>query len=152
MVNWVWFSEYHVKECALLHSGDGSPTGAAGGHAGRLSVRLGLESILALLSAESLPAPPPLAGPGPLWSRAPRAGLVPDGVHGVQRDCCAWAICVPGEPAAAAAQILLARFDIVLGTARRALRVGVTRGEPCLPRIPRITALIYCELEPTAIE
>ena len=28
MVTWVWFSEYHVKECALLHSGDGSPTGA----------------------------------------------------------------------------------------------------------------------------
>ena len=46
---------------------------AQGGHAGRLSVRLGLESILALLSAESLPAPPPLAGPGPMWSRAPRA-------------------------------------------------------------------------------
>ena len=44
----------------------------------RLSVRLGLGSIFApltaLLSAESLPAPPPLAGPGPLWcSRAPRA-------------------------------------------------------------------------------
>ena len=36
-----------------------APLLAQGGHAGRLSVRLGLESILALLSADSLPAPPP---------------------------------------------------------------------------------------------
>jgi hypothetical protein len=40
---------------------------------------------------------------------------------------------VPGEPAAAAAQILLARFDIVLGTARRALRVGVRDSGGGLP-------------------
>ena len=38
------------------------------------------------------------------------------------------AIFVPGEPVAAAAQILLARFDIVLGAARKALRSRVTRG------------------------
>ena len=46
----------------------------------------------------------------------------------VQRDCCARAIFVPGEPAAAFAQMLLVRLAIVLGAARKALRCQVTRG------------------------
>ncbi len=46
-----------------------------------------------------------------------RCAPPPKGAFGtpVQRDCCARTIFVPGEPAAAAAQILLARFDICSG-------------------------------------